>query len=127
MSPNNPVSTQAAAAASPSKPALDVSELYQLRCIKEDKEIGLFLDHLGIVFGVPKAPGVPGAPRGLFQDHWEDDPEADMDGVMVAIPKTQPATGDAPVEVSSRCSLTRWVTTIGAVHSLYGCDRYMNG
>ncbi|KAI8838965.1 hypothetical protein BC829DRAFT_404114, partial [Chytridium lagenaria] len=40
--------------------------------------------HLGIVFGVPKANGAPGAPRSLFQDHWVNDPYADKDGVAVA-------------------------------------------
>ncbi|KAJ3412409.1 hypothetical protein HDV05_000767 [Chytridiales sp. JEL 0842] len=68
-------------------PTPSASDLYDIRTIKSDSEIPIFLDHLGIVFGVPKAPGVPGAPRGLFQDHWEDDPDADKDGVCVALPK----------------------------------------
>ncbi|KAJ3333935.1 hypothetical protein HDU76_000970 [Blyttiomyces sp. JEL0837] len=59
---------------------------YTFKSIASPAEVEAFLDHLGIVFGVPKANGAPGACRGVFQDHWENDPDADKDGVVVAIP-----------------------------------------
>ncbi|KAJ3115756.1 hypothetical protein HDU96_000087 [Phlyctochytrium bullatum] len=60
------------------------SDEYEVRTLRNGDEVEAFLDHLGTVFGVPKANGAPGAPRGLFEDHWHNDPHADLDGVAVA-------------------------------------------
>ncbi|KAJ3209392.1 hypothetical protein HDU67_006218 [Dinochytrium kinnereticum] len=62
----------------------DPTAAYDVRTLKNNDEVEKFLDHLGIVFGVPKTNGSPGAPRGVFQDHWENDPWKDLDGVAVA-------------------------------------------
>ena len=35
-----------------------------------EKSVNGFLDHLSLVFSVKKADGSPGAPRGVFEDHW---------------------------------------------------------
>ncbi|KAJ3197421.1 hypothetical protein HK101_003847 [Irineochytrium annulatum] len=52
-------------------------------------EVNEFLDHLATVFCVTKPNGAPGAPRGLFQDHWENDERRDLDGVVVSLDPEQ--------------------------------------
>ncbi|KAJ1554117.1 hypothetical protein HK405_005960 [Cladochytrium tenue] len=61
-----------------------------------------FLDHLGAVFGQPR-PGRPPAaspPRGLFADHWHNDPAADPRDVFLAI-ALPPGSPEAAAHASS--------------------------
>ena len=57
---------------------------YIIRALSQPDEIPSFIDHLGLVFGVPKPNGSPGAPRSHFLDHWELDPDHKIEGVFVS-------------------------------------------
>ncbi|TPX55691.1 hypothetical protein PhCBS80983_g05105 [Powellomyces hirtus] len=51
---------------------------YKIRSL-HGSEVEAFLDHLSTVFGAV------GAPRGLFSDHWYNNPHKSLDGVIVAV------------------------------------------
>jgi hypothetical protein len=75
---------------------------YSCRALQAN-EVSAFLDHLGIVFGVPKPSGAPGAPRSHFADHWEQDPDATTAGVFIACKDDTVSDGsDVPPDGDSK-------------------------